>query len=99
MDLLWGTWSDNYDDSFLALCAEDTKATGVATFSWHRYLQDNTNDLCTSYAAFVAAFTAGPIESDKVVAGVGESEILDSEEDQTKKEKLRKDILAARRKL
>ena len=86
MDLLWGTWSDSFDDTWVALCTEDTKASGVATFAWHRYLQDNSNELCTKYAAFVAAFTAGPIEPDKHVSGVGESEVLESEEDQTKKE-------------
>ena len=98
MDILWGTWTDTYDETFVALCVEDAKPSGGGSFSWHRYLLENSNELCTSYAAFVAAFTAGPITSGTELNAVGDSELVD-EAEQAQKDKLQREILAARRKI
>ena len=91
IDLVWGTWAGTYEEELAQLATQELVG-GSPSFLWHRHLSDSSAELGLKYRAFLAACAVGPVvptakgaASSLAVAGVGASELAESDQQEFKK--------------
>ena len=86
IDLLWGTWAGVYEEELEQLATQEC-TSGSPSFLWHRHLSDSGAELGAKYRAFLAACAGGPLAAaaGASVAGVGVSELGESDQQEFKK--------------